>query len=63
MILCDNNHVKSIIEILFQGEHDATYNVTKSDTGVRFKKIRHKHPVSNARASYEKVTLSIVMQS
>lgn len=41
--------------ISFQGEHNATYTVSKSDTGLKFQKIRHKHPVSNARASYVKV--------
>nr|XP_022335846.1 uncharacterized protein LOC111132336 [Crassostrea virginica] len=37
-----------------EGEHNATYTVSKSDTGLKFQKIRHKHPVSNARATYLK---------
>ena len=32
--------------------------MSKSDTGLKFQKIRHKHPVSNARATYLKVGTS-----
>lgn len=45
-------------KFIFQGEHNATYTVSKSDTGLKFQKIRHKHPVSNARASYVKVKVN-----
>lgn len=50
-------------KFFFQGEHNATYTVSKSDTGLKFQKIRHKHPVSNARASYVKVQYSILLLS
>ncbi|XP_062616046.1 uncharacterized protein LOC134277751 [Saccostrea cucullata] len=37
-----------------EGEHNATYIVSPADDGLTFTKIRHGHPVINARANYAK---------
>ncbi|KAJ8320504.1 hypothetical protein KUTeg_002091 [Tegillarca granosa] len=44
----------SVEELGHEGLHNATYTVTPTNEGKAFKKVRHEHPVKNAKFNYEK---------